>query len=393
MPTSVRADAESASVAELLIYDVIGSDFWGDGVDAKGVVNFLAEQDDAAEIHVRINSPGGAAFEATAIYNALARDPRRVVVYIDGLAASAASLVAMAGDQIRMAKNALMMIHGATGITIGTASDHESMVEVLHKVDGTMAKTYADRSGLGQPDVESLMEAETWMDAAEAEAHGFADIVDEAKHLEASWGRRGQQVVASFRKAPQHLSPAPQQRPLHIAAQAVEEQPMDLTKICAALGLPEDAQEDTIVAAIEAREAGENIAVASIIEPDPREYASRKDLDDVRAHAKQLEAQLRDRDLEDLLVQAEGRVVFSDSDRDRYRKFVREGGMTLEALREEIENKPVSPLATQDEITARTPATDEDGLDADDQAFCAHYGLDPKVFAKNKAKRQTLKVV
>jgi hypothetical protein len=293
----------------------------------------------------------------------------------------------MAGDQIRMAQNALLMIHGASGLTIGTARDHDDTAEVLRKIDGNMAKTYAARSGAELDEVEAWMSDETWMDADEARDRGFVDTVTENKEAEASWGRRGQQVVASFRKAPQHLSPAPHQRPLHIAAQAVEEQPMDLKKICAALGLPEDAQEDTIVAAIEAREADENIAVASIIEPDPREYASRKDLDDVRAHAKQLEAQLRDRDLEDLLVQAEGRVVFSDSDRDRYRKFVREGGMTLEALREEIENKPVSPLATQDEITARTSASNEDGLTDAELELCKRTGLDMKLYAANKAKR------
>lgn len=404
LPTpDASADNEAKSapppIAELLIFDVIGRDFWsGEGVTATDVVNFLAEQDEDAEIHVRINSPGGSAFDGTAIYNALARDPRQVVIHIDGLAASAASLVAMAGDEIRMAENALLMIHGASGLTIGTAVDHEDMAAMLHKVDNALAGTYSARTGAKRDDVETWMNEETWMSSDEALDRGFADVIDAAKNVEASWGRYGQQVVASFRKSAQHISKVPQARPQQIAAQAVKELPMDPTKICAALGLPEDAQHETIMTAIEARtDALEKLtadaAASKDTEPDPRRYASREDLDQVRARAEQLETQLRDRDLEELLRAAEGKLVFSDSDRDRYRKFVREGGMTLATLREEIDSKPKSPLATADEVTARKPALDEHGLDAGDLAFCAQYGLNPEVFAKNKAKRGDLKVV
>lgn len=383
--------------AELLIYDVIGRDFWGEGVDATGVVNFLAEQDDDAEIHVRINSPGGSAFDGAAIYNVLAQSDRRVVVHIDGLAASAASLVAMAGDEIRMASNAIMMIHNASGITVGTAADHEKSIEMLRTVDESMAKAYAARGGLGLPDVKEIMDAETWMGAEEAEGYGFADIITEPKEASASWGRSGERIVASFRKSPQHLTQAPQMRPHQIAAQAAEEhQPMDMKKVSAMLGVPEDAHEDTLVAAIEARceevdKLTANLEAAMAREPDPRKYASRDDLEKIRARSEALEAKLRDRDLEDLLVRGEGRIVFSDNDRDRYRRFVQSGGMTLDALREEIENKPVSELATRDEVKARTPQTDENGLDQDDLDFCAQYKIDQELFAKNKAAR--LKVV
>lgn len=383
--------------AELLIYDVIGRDFWGEGVDATGVINFLAEQDDDAEIHVRINSPGGSAFDGAAIYNVLAQNDRRVVVHIDGLAASAASLVAMAGDEIRMASNAIMMIHNASGITVGTAADHEKSIEMLRTVDESMAKAYAARGGLGLPDVKEIMDAETWMGAEEAEGYGFADIITEPKEASASWGRSGERIVASFRKSPQHLTQAPQMRPHQIAAQAAEEhQPMDMKKVSAMLGVPEDAHEDTLVAAIEARceevdKLTANLEAAMAREPDPRKYASRDDLEKIRARSEALEAKLRDRDLEDLLVRGEGRIVFSDNDRDRYRRFVQSGGMTLDALREEIENKPVSELATRDEVKARTPQTDENGLDQDDLDFCAQYKIDQELFAKNKAAR--LKVV
>jgi ATP-dependent protease ClpP protease subunit len=384
------------AIAELLIYDVIGFDFWsGEGVTAKQVVNFLAEQDEDAEVHVRINSPGGDVFDGTAIYNALSRDSRRVVVHVEGLAASAASLIAMAGDEINMAQTAMMMIHGSAGLTFGTAVDHEDMAEVLRKIDGTMAKAYASRTGADINDIETWMAEETWMDGDEAGERGFADNVVGAKGAEASWGRSGQRVMASFRKIPEQLTQSPHPRPFSIAAQAVEEKPMDLTKICAALGLPEDAHLDTILAAIEARaealtklqadlEAAANIEL--IAEPDPRVYASREDLDKVRAQAKELSDQLRDRDLEDLLQAGEGKVVFSDSDRDRYRRFVKEGGMTIEALREEIENKPKSPLAVKDEPVARD-SQNELGLTEAEIDLCKRNDMDPKRYAENKAKR------
>lgn len=384
-------------IAELLIYDVIGYDWWTDGgVTAAQVVNFLAEQDDDAEIHVRINSPGGDAFDGVAIYNALARDSRRVIVWVDGLAASAASVVAMAGDQIHMAANALMMIHDAWTITLGTAADHEAAAEMLHRVDGALAKTYAARTGAAQSDVQEWMDDETWMDADEAKERGFADVVDEAKQAEASWGRGGQRVLASFKNKPDHLSPAPQQRPQRIAAQAVQEQPMDLKKICAALGLPEDAQDDTILAAIEARGevlATDNIALAAVIpavtpiEPDPVAYVPRADFDALRSRVEAADKATLSRDIEDAIKAAEGKLVFSDADRERFRKHLESGGMSIAAFREEIAAREMSPLAIPDEVTARTSATDQHGLTHVEKELCARTGLDPEKFAANKAKR------
>ena len=380
--------AEAAQIAELLIYDTIGSDMWGEGVAAADVVNWLAEQDANAEIHVRVNSPGGYVFEGTAIYNALAHDPRRVVMHIDGLAASAASEIVMAGDEIRIAANAVIMIHNAAGFTIGTAADHDDTAEILRRLDAALAKTYAARTGGDLGEIKAWMDAETWMDADEALERGFATEVVEAKKAEARWGRRGHEIAASFKHPPQQLSPS-LARPMttQIAAMAAEEKLMDPTKICAALGLPEDAKTETIVAAIQAlSEKSESAATIELAaEPDPVAWVARADLDEERAKRAALEKKVLARDTEDAIKAAEGKLVFSDADRDRFRKHIESGAMTLDAFREEIAARELSPLAVKDEVQAH--ATTDTGLSPAEVEHCEKHNLNKELFAKNKAKR------
>src|SRR5512143_723318 len=105
---------------EILIYDLIGSDWYGDGSSAKGMADALKALGDIARLDIRINSPGGSAWDGIAIYNVLRRHPAAKTVYVDGVALSAASLVAMAGDRIIMPQNAMMMIHDPWSWAIGT---------------------------------------------------------------------------------------------------------------------------------------------------------------------------------------------------------------------------------------------------------------------------------
>jgi len=161
---------------ELFIYDEIGPDYWG-LVSAKTILSELEPIDDASEIVVRINSPGGDVNEALAIYNALNRRAGRTIVEIDALAASAASYIAMAGDEIRIAENAMMMIHNAWTIALGDADELRKIADTLDKYTGTIAKAYAARSGLTVDDVTELMSDETWFTAEEAVGSGFADSV------------------------------------------------------------------------------------------------------------------------------------------------------------------------------------------------------------------------
>lgn len=159
------------------IFDQIGEDFWGDGVTAKGITASL--RDMSGDITVKINSPGGNVFEGMTIYNAIRRHQGAVRVEVMGLAASAASVIAMAGDEIVMDPGSMMMIHNAWGMVIGNRHDLADTIPVLEKIDGSMSKLYQARTGLDESDVGAMMDAETFMTAEEAVEKGFATALDE----------------------------------------------------------------------------------------------------------------------------------------------------------------------------------------------------------------------
>ena len=160
---------------ELLIYDVI--DDWG-GVSARHLVQELKAITEPS-IVVRINSPGGSVFDGVAIYNALRFHPAHIEVRIEGLAASIASVIAMAGDEIYMASNALMMIHNTYGWASGDATDMRKMAEMMEKTTEIIAQTYMSKSVLNLEDILHLMNEETWFTAQEALSNGFVTHIDE----------------------------------------------------------------------------------------------------------------------------------------------------------------------------------------------------------------------
>lgn len=172
--TGVRFDlrAETDKTAEIDLYDEIG--FWG--VTAKDFRAKLKEVENR-DITLKINSPGGDVFDGIAMFNDLLAHNGRVKVEITGLAASAASIVAMAGDEIVMGENAFMMIHNAWAVLIGDRHDMRDFAGTLEKIDGALAKTYANRTGLGIRTISQMMDDETWLTAAEAKEKGFADSV------------------------------------------------------------------------------------------------------------------------------------------------------------------------------------------------------------------------
>ena len=159
--------------AELSIYDEIGAY----GVSAKAFIAEIGALKAGTNLELRLNSPGGSVFDAVAIYNALKRHDGNVTVTIDGVAASAASYVAMAGDEIVMPENAFLMIHDPSGLVMGTAGDMRDMAEALDKIAGSLIKGYAAKSGKPDEEIATLMAAETWFDAAEAVEAGFADRI------------------------------------------------------------------------------------------------------------------------------------------------------------------------------------------------------------------------
>ena len=163
--------------AEIWIYEEIGEDFWtGGGVTAK---NFQKELSaiKASQIDLHINSPGGIVFDGITIYNLLKNHPANVTTYIDGLAASIASVIALAGDKVIMAENALFMIHNPYGMVAGNATDMRDFADKLDKVGGAIATTYISKTGKTDVEIQALLDAETWMSAAEALESGFIDEV------------------------------------------------------------------------------------------------------------------------------------------------------------------------------------------------------------------------
>ena len=181
-----------SSGTEVLIYDEIGAY----GVTAKGFLAELGALPDDAAIDLRLNSPGGSVFDAVAIYNAIKRHVGEITVWIDGIAASAASYIAMAGDTIVMPENAFLMIHDPSGLVMGTAEDMRSTAEALDKVKGSLIQGYASKSGKPDDEIAALMAAETWLDAKDALDFGFIDRIAEPVKLAASFD------VARFRNAP-----------------------------------------------------------------------------------------------------------------------------------------------------------------------------------------------
>lgn len=175
MPINVKLRAGVAGVAEIEIYDPIGQDWFGNGVTAKKFRDDLKALGNISEIVLRINSPGGEVFDGFAIYNALKEHAARIVVHIDGLAASIASVIAMAGDEIIMGEGAMMMIHDPWTIALGDADDMRKVAEMLDKVGEGLIDAYVTRTKQSRAVVDEWMKAETWFTADEAIEHGFAD--------------------------------------------------------------------------------------------------------------------------------------------------------------------------------------------------------------------------
>ena len=165
--------AASDPSTSISIYGPIGPTFDGTGVTDRAVAAALRSMGDK-DVTVNINSPGGNYFQGVAIYNLLRQHKGKVTINVLGMAASAASLVAMSGDDIMMGEGARMMIHNAWGVAIGNRHDMAAASEQLAPLDADMAKAYAGRSGNPVESVASMMDKETWMSAGDAIAKGFA---------------------------------------------------------------------------------------------------------------------------------------------------------------------------------------------------------------------------
>lgn len=173
----IRAATENEAERTISMFDVIGQDFWaGDGVTAKRVSAALRAMG-TGPVTVNVNSPGGDLFEGLAIYNLLREHQGEVTVKVLGLAASAASIIAMAGDTVEIARAGFLMIHNAWVMAIGNRHDLREVADTLEPFDRAMADIYAARTGEEHKAMAKLMDAETWIGGSDAVERGFADAL------------------------------------------------------------------------------------------------------------------------------------------------------------------------------------------------------------------------
>jgi ATP-dependent protease ClpP protease subunit len=266
---------DKSGEVELYLYDEIGSF----GVRSKEFVAELKEYKDK-HVHLRINSLGGEIGEGTSIYNALIRHPGGVTVHIDSLAASMASVIAMAGNPVYMAENAILMIHNPWTLASGEATDLRKQADLLDMMKSNLVRAYQKKTGMEETVIARLMDEETWLDATEAAALGFIDAIEDgipaaasAKEMRARFDTFAKRmnvikdsVVAEADISAPAVEPVVEETPVVVEAEvvpAVEPEPAAEVEAPAAEEAPKAAiSADEFVAKISALAAEKAEAVA-----------------------------------------------------------------------------------------------------------------------------------
>lgn len=198
---AVVDDVEDDPDRTISVYDVIGYDYWtGEGVTAKRISAALRNMG-AGPVTVNINSPGGDMFEGLAIYNLLREHKGEVTTKVLGLAASAGSIVAMAGDKVQIARAGFLMIHNAWVIAIGNRNDLRETADYLEPFDRAMADIYAARTGEDIKAMQKLMDAESWIGGSAAVEDGFADELLPSDQVENKDGKAKASAVRRMEAA------------------------------------------------------------------------------------------------------------------------------------------------------------------------------------------------
>lgn len=190
--------ARGQTEAEIRIDGEIGDNWFGDGLTSKKFAEDLTKLGDVRKITVRINSPGGSVYDGVSIYNQLRSHGARIEVLVEGLAASIASVIAMAGDTISMATGSMMMIHSPWTIAFGNAADMRETAAMLEKHESALVDIYVKRSGANRDEVKQMLLDETWFNADEAVDHGFADTADAESETAATEQANHREVFKAF---------------------------------------------------------------------------------------------------------------------------------------------------------------------------------------------------
>jgi ATP-dependent Clp protease protease subunit len=182
---------------EIYVYDAIGG--WLGGITPQMVADDLKAAGKIDVINLRINSPGGDVFDGIAIHNLLKSHRARVEVDIDGLCASIATIIAMAGDEVRMAQNAMFMVHEPSSGAYGTGEDLRKQADMLDQAKEILLDTYVGKTGGDRDHLSELMAGESWLRAADAREEGFVDSITDELEMAACHD------LSRFRNAPKHL--------------------------------------------------------------------------------------------------------------------------------------------------------------------------------------------
>jgi ATP-dependent Clp protease protease subunit len=194
------AKATGPKKGAVYLYDAIGQT-WEGGITDKSFERTLRDLGAVAELDVYVNSPGGNVFHGVAIYNQLKRHPAaRKTMHIDGIAASIASIIIMAGTDIEIASNGMVMIHNPFGMCFGGAEDMRKVAESLDKVRSVLLDTYVARTGGKSAEISDWMDEETWMTADEAIKRGFATSKTTEAAIKAEFP-----MLTNFAKLPENL--------------------------------------------------------------------------------------------------------------------------------------------------------------------------------------------
>ena len=176
--TNIKSQ-KAGDTGELFLYGPVGSSMWEDGIDIKNVAQALKDLGSVKNITIHLNSVGGNVFDGIAIYNLLKRSPAKKTVIVEGLAASIASIIMLAGDEIIIGEGAYVMIHKPFCMTVGNSTELEAVINRLDDVENQMISIYAKKTGLSRSELVDMLARETWMTDQEAIDMGFANSKSE----------------------------------------------------------------------------------------------------------------------------------------------------------------------------------------------------------------------
>lgn len=201
---TIKQESKNTTPEMYIDGEIVTDEYEDTDTSAAGFRNALKSLGDVKNINLHINSPGGSVFEGIAIYNMLKQNSARINVYIDGLAASIASVIAMSGDAIFMPSNSMMMVHNPWVMAIGNANELRKQADDLDQITKSSVQTYLAKAGdkLDEKTLTQLMDDETWLTAQEAVDYGLADEVMEPNKAVASINK---QFVSRYRHVPEQL--------------------------------------------------------------------------------------------------------------------------------------------------------------------------------------------